>query len=177
MIKQNLAFLHCAHAMEIRPNKFYHSPFILESKDREILSNEEDMSLLSQIIDKSTLPAFIIDYNPTRAKQSVDNFNRFDSFILRLAILIYGVRVNILDGSPAQSFYWLGSDEAHSFISRLDESSTIDAILEGVLYIKPICSFELMLEGSLCKTLSSTEPEQRLSAYLQSRFEHWSTEQ
>lgn len=46
---------------------------------------------------KLTLPMFIIEHDPYKSSSQVSNFVRMEPYILKLAPLIYNVRIKIHD--------------------------------------------------------------------------------
>ncbi|MEQ4671946.1 hypothetical protein AB7W88_02655 [Providencia vermicola] len=176
MVNENISLLSCAVSLETRAQSFFRSPFVLSEDDRLVLKDKDLLAQLTKSVKSYNVPVFIVDYMPGRKLTEVDNFVRHDSYILRLALLVYSIRVKILNGTLAESFYWLGSDEALNFIERLDDSQTIDAIIKGELYIKPVRSLRELASGAWSSVFGSDNPHMTLPAYLQLRFEHWSTD-
>ena len=177
MVNENLSLLATAVSIETRAQSYFRSPFMVSDADRELLKDKEKLNQLHRAIKSYNVPVFIVDYMPGRENQEVDNFVRHDAFILRLALIVYTIRVKILNGTLAESFYWLGSDEALHFIERLDDLQTIDAIIKGELYFKPVRPLAELASGEWSSVFGSDKPHMTLPAYLQLRYEHWSSEQ
>lgn len=176
MVNENLSILSCAASLETRVQSYFRSPFVLTGDDRCVLNDKELLEQLKKTVKSYNVPVFIVDYMPNRKLSEVDNFVRHDSYILRLALIVFSIRVKILNGTLAESFYWLGSDEALRFIERLDDIQTIDAIIKGELYIKPVRPLRELASGEWSSVFGSDNPQMTLPAYLQLRYEHWSTE-
>ncbi|TDB45581.1 hypothetical protein [Photorhabdus luminescens] len=174
MVNENISFLNCAISIETRVQSYYNSPFSMSAEDRRFLKNKENQNRLIKAVSEYDLPVFVIGHDPERKNREVDNFVRHDSFILRLALLVLSVRLNIHNGTRAQSFYWMCSEEAVSFIERLDDMQTIDAIIRGELYFKPVRPLTELAGGDWSSIFGSDKSHMELAAYLQLRYEDWS---
>jgi hypothetical protein len=171
MIKENMSFLSCAGSIETRDSRFYISPFNFSDEDKSILRNSEQRAQLFEEIETLTLPMFIIEHDPYKASNPVSNFVRMDPYILKLAVLIYSIRLKIHEKGDSERFMWTGSEESFSFLSNTDHDIVIDCLLKRELSIRPVFNLCDILNGEWKQ--SSKYPHNAMSQYLQLRYKHW----
>jgi len=171
MIKENMSFLACAGSIETRDSCFYVSPFNFSDSDKAILRNSEQRAQLFNAIESVTLPMFIIEHDPYKASNQVDNFARMDSYILKLAVLIYSVRLKIHEKGDSERFMWTGSEESFSFLANTDHDIVIDCLIKRELSIRPVFGLSDILTGEWM--VSRNHTHHAMSQYLQLRYKHW----
>nr|WP_282562064.1 hypothetical protein [Providencia rettgeri] len=171
MIKENLSFLSCAGSIETRDSRFYVSPFNFSDEDKAILRNSEQRALLFDAIETLTLPMFIIEHDPYKSSNQVSNFVRMDPYILKLALLIYSVRIKIHEKGDSERFMWTGSEESSSFLANIDHDIVIDCLLKREISIRPVFELADILNGDwkICRNNAHLA----MSQYLQLRYKHW----
>lgn len=175
MINQNLYFLQTAISIITRAQSLYKSPFELVEGDREFLKDKSNQEKLALSMEKYDLPIFNICHDPDRQiSEEVEKFVRLDSYILRLALLVYSVRVFINTGTVAQTFYWFDNEKTVNLVERLDDAQTIDAIITGKIYFKPIRPFADLVDCDFSTIVGTPNPSSNMTGYLQARFSLWS---
>ncbi|HCD7770409.1 TPA: hypothetical protein ND549_006200, partial [Klebsiella michiganensis] len=103
--------------------------------DREFLIEKTNQAKLALSMEKYDLPIFNICHDPERKiSTEVEKFVRHDSYILRLALLVFSIRVFINTGTVAQTFYWFDNEKTVQLVERMDDAQTIDAIITGKIY-------------------------------------------
>lgn len=171
MIKENISFLTCAGSIETRESCFYKSPFNFSEEDRIILNDKDQRAELFNVIEGLPLPIFIIEHDPYKSANQVANFARMDSYILKLAVLIYSVRLKINEVGDSERFLWTGSEEAFSFLSKMDHDGVIDCLIKREISIRPVCELHDILHGRW--KMQNSESHHLMSQYLQLRFKYW----
>lgn len=171
MIKENTSFLMCAGSIETRDSRFYNSPFNFSKMDKLILNNKEQRAELLHIIEGISLPMFIIEHDPYKASNTVESFARMDSYILKLAVLIYSVRLKINENGDSERFLWTGSEETFSFLSSIDYEDVIDCLIKKEISIRPVCELCDILNGGW--GTYHGDNHRIMSRYLQLRYNHW----
>lgn len=175
MINQNLYFLQTAISIITRAQSLYKSPFELAERDREFLIEKTNQAKLALSMEKYDLPIFNICHDPERKiSTEVEKFVRHDSYILRLALLVFSIRVFINTGTVAQTFYWFDNEKTVQLVERMDDAQTIDAIITGKIYFKPIRPFADLVDCDFSTVIGAPNPTLELTGYLQSRYSHWS---
>ena len=171
MIKENISFLMCAGCIETRESSFYKSPFIFSEEDKLILNDKDQRAELFNVVEGLSLPIFIIEHDPYKATNQVDKFARMDSYILKLAVLIYSVRLKINEIGDSERFLWTGSEEAFSFLSKMDHDGVIDCLIKREISIRPVCELCDILNGHW--QMQQADGHHLMSRYLQLRYKHW----
>lgn len=171
MIKENLSFLYCAGSIETRDSCFYKSPFNFSAEDKLLLRNSEQRAELYKTVEKLSLPVFIIEHDTYNSANEVDKFARYDSYILKLAVLIFSVRLKINEEGDFSRFLWTGSEETFAFISSKDSEEVIDCLIRREISIRPFCNLCEIMKGEWENKRS--ESHNLMSQYLQLRYKHW----
>ncbi|HBR1235578.1 TPA: hypothetical protein L9K97_005099 [Klebsiella pneumoniae] len=171
MIKENLSFLSCAGSIETRESCFYKSPFNFSAEDKLLLKNSELRAELFKTVERLSLPIFIIEHDIYNSANDVDKFARYDSYILKLAVLIYSVRLKINEEGDFARFLWTSSEETFAFISSKDSEEVIDCLIRREISIRPFCDLSELMSGDW--EHSRSESHHLMSQYLQLRYKHW----
>ncbi|PHM72221.1 hypothetical protein [Xenorhabdus sp. KJ12.1] len=170
MIKENISFLKCAGSIETRDSRFYNSPFNFSEEDKIILNDREQRTELFNIIEGITLPMFIIEHDTYKSSNPVLNFARMDSYLLKIAVIIYSVRLKINEEGDSERFLWTGSEETFSFLSNTDYDGIVDCLIKGEISIRPVCELHDILKG---RWEIKHNYSHLLSHYLQLRYKYW----
>ncbi|EOC0011713.1 hypothetical protein ACI0X9_003400 [Cronobacter turicensis] len=171
MIKENISFLACAGSIETREYCFYKSPFIFSQEDKTILTDNKQRAALMKALEKISMPIFIIEHNPYNSSQQVDKYARMDSYILKLALLIYTIRLKINEEGESERFLWTGSEEAFTFLSDMDHEQVIDCLIKREISLRPVSPLSEIINGSW--EANGPEGHKMMTRYLQLRYKHW----
>lgn len=171
MIKENFSFLTCAGCIETRECSFYKSPFAFSESDKIIISDNNLRDGVFKALNNISMPLFIIEHEPLNARNQVAGFARMDSYILKLALLVYSIRLKINVEGDSERFLWTASEEAFEFLSNLDHDDVIECLIKREIYIKPVCDLSEVLKGNW--EPSASESNRLMSHYLQIRFKQW----
>ncbi|HAU5700584.1 TPA: hypothetical protein JD339_26930, partial [Citrobacter freundii] len=66
------------------------------------------------------------------------------------------------------------NEKTVQLVERMDDAQTIDAIITGKIYFKPIRPFADLVDCDFSTVIGAPNPTLELTGYLQSRYSHWS---
>lgn len=171
MIRENMSFLSCAECIETRAYTFYKSPFIFTEEDKAILSDSVQRDRLLNAMRNAGIPMFVIEHQPGNSEKTIDKYARMDSYILKLALLVYSIRLKINIKGDSERFMWTSSEECFEFLSELDHEQVIEALIRREISIRPVCELSEIMSGNW--SLGSQSANKLMSQYLQIRFKQW----